>query len=129
MAVSRDAFCSEQSCGDETERYDGRQISIHVGLIDDVANQVGAESRATGGDSHHDERKNIFAPMRQALFGEQSPDQGKGAVALVVGRLQTVVVHLPSVGLKQACRAGVDVSLPAPKEIFKPKSVYAAKRR
>ena len=100
VAVSRDAFCGEQRCSNETERNDARQITIHVGLVDDVADQVGAEGGATGSHSHHDERNNIFAPMRQALFGEQSPDQGKGAVALVIGRLQTMIVHLPSVGLK-----------------------------
>jgi hypothetical protein len=36
--------------------------------------------------------------MHQTLFGEQAPDQGEGAVTLVVCGWQTVFVHPPSVG-------------------------------
>ena len=35
------------------------------------------------------EGERVFAPMHDALFGQQSPDQGKGAVTLVVGRWQS----------------------------------------
>jgi len=60
--------------------------------------------------------------MNEALFGQQSPDQGDRAVALIVGQWQVVVVHPPSDGPSIGICLRSGVSLPAPKEIFKPKS-------
>ena len=65
--------------------------------------------------------------MHQALFGEQAPDQGEGAVTCVVGRCwQGLFVHPPSVGLDYGTssqRAGAAASLPAGRQFFKPKTV------
>src|SRR5262249_59934698 len=59
--------------------------------------------------------------MRQALFGEQTADQGEGAVTFVGGRWQVVIVHPPSVSCEWGRRGRSGHSLPAIKEIFKPK--------
>ena len=99
VPVGGEPLGGEQRGGDAAEDEDAGEVVIDVGLVDDVADQIGAERRAAGGDRHQGEREGVFAPMHKALFGQQSPDQGDRAVTLVVGRWQSVVVHPPSVGL------------------------------
>ena len=99
VAVGREAFGGEQGDGDAAEDEDAGEALVDVGLVDDVADQVGAERRAAGRDRHQREAERVFAPMHKALLGQQSPDQGDSAVTLVVGRWQSVVVHPPSIGV------------------------------
>src|SRR6476661_7346857 len=98
VAVRGEALRRKQDDSDCAEENDPRQVPIDVSLVDHVADQVGAECGAAGRHRHQDERDRILAPMHQALFREQTPDQGQGTVALF-GRGQVAFVHPPSVGL------------------------------
>ena len=91
LAVSGEPFGGKQYGDECAERDDAGEITVDVGLIDDIADQIGAHRRAGGGNRHQGEGDRVFAPMHEALFGQQSPDQGKGAVTLVVGRWQDVL--------------------------------------
>ena len=86
VAVGRDALDGEQERGDGAEHDDARQVLVDVSLIDDVADQIGAERGAGGGDRHEGESDRVLAPMHQALLGQQAPDQCGGAIARVGGR-------------------------------------------
>ena len=77
------------------------QVAVDIGLVDDVADQIGAQRGAGGRDRHQHEGDGVFAPMHQALFGQQPPDQGDGAVTLVVGRMASCD---RSSALCRACR-------------------------
>jgi hypothetical protein len=83
VAVSGKTFDGEQSDGDETECDDPLKVAIHIGLVDDVADQPGAESRAARGHGHQRERNNITGPMPETLLGEQSPNEYLGTIALI----------------------------------------------
>ena len=98
VAVCGEALHRKQDDSDCANNNDSRQAPIDVSLVDHVADQVGAESGAAGRHRHQGERDRIFAPMHQALFREQTPDQGQGTVALL-GDWQAAFVHPPSVGL------------------------------
>src|SRR5215510_591744 len=98
VAVGGEALHRKQDDGDRAKNNDPLQVPVDVGLVDHVADQVGAECGAAGRHRHQNERDYIFAPMHQALFRKQAPDQGQGPVALF-GDWQAVFVHPPSVGL------------------------------
>src|SRR5262245_29786402 len=97
VAVGGEALHRKQDDSDRAKNNDSLQVPIDVGLVDHVADQVGAECGAASRHRHQNERDYIFAPMHQALFREQPSDQGQGAVALV-GDWQAAFVHPPSVG-------------------------------
>jgi hypothetical protein len=97
MPVRCEPFGCEQGDRNDAKREDSAQAAIDVGLVDHVADEPGARGRATRSHCHQREGARVSAPVRQPLFGEQTPYQGEGAVTLVGGRWQAVIVHPPSV--------------------------------
>ena len=52
VAVGGEPLGGEQRGGDAAENKDAGEVLIDIGLVDDVADQIGAERRAAGGDRH-----------------------------------------------------------------------------
>src|SRR5262249_52537701 len=97
VAVRCESFGREQRDHDYAKRDDSAQAVIDIGLVDDVADKPGTGSRAARGHCHKRKGTGITLPVCKPLFGEQTPNQSNGAVTLVGGRWQAVIVHPPSV--------------------------------
>src|SRR5262245_23610848 len=97
MPVRGEPFGCEQPDRNNAKRDDSAKAAIDVGLVDYVANEPGTRGRASRSHCHKRKGARVPAPVRQPLFEEQTPDQGEGAVTLVGGRWQAVIVHPPSV--------------------------------
>ena len=65
----------EDHGGHESEHDDARKVLVDVGLIDHVADQIGAERGARRGNRHQGECERIASPLAGGLLQQQSPHQ------------------------------------------------------
>ena len=72
----------EDHGGHEGEDDDPRQVLVNVGLIDHIADQIGAERRACRGYSHQSEGEGITPPLAGGLLHEQAAHQSGRAVGV-----------------------------------------------
>jgi len=82
LAIGGHAFDGEKTGGHQRERNDAWQALVHVGLVDDIADEISAKRGAAGGDGHHGKGERISAPLRRGLLQEQAADQGGPAIGI-----------------------------------------------
>ena len=82
LAVARGALEGEQHDDDQGKRHDAGKITVHIGLVDHVAQDIGAERRAYRRHRHEDEGDRIKPPVNDRVLGQQTAHQGGGAVAV-----------------------------------------------
>ena len=58
------------------------EVPVDVGLVDDVADQIGAERGAAGGDRHQAERPDVALPVPRRLLDQQPAHQRGRAVGI-----------------------------------------------
>ena len=85
MTVGRQSLDDEQDQGGQPQDDDAAQAAFHIGLVDDVAEQVCRQGGAGGGDAHQGERRRIALPVGERILGQQAPRQGRCPVR--VGQL------------------------------------------
>ncbi len=123
VTVGRRALEDEDQDGDPGQDRDAADILVDIGLVDDLAEQIG---RAGGGrrrDRHQRERQQIAAPVGGALFHDQAANQDRRAIG-VVGDFLRKFGHPRSIdGARQdrpRVRPKRNASLPAISGFFKP---------
>ena len=83
MAVGRRALEDEDHDGDAGQDRDAADVLVDIGLVDDLAEQIG---RAGGGrrrDRHQRERHQIAPPIGGSLFRDQAANQDRRAIGIV----------------------------------------------
>ncbi len=104
VAVGRRTLEDEDHDGDARQDRDAADVLVDIGLVDDLAEQIG---RAGGGrrrDRHQRERQQIAPPVGGALFHDQAANQDRGAIG-IVGDFLRKFGHPRSIdGARQAVR-------------------------
>ena len=106
LQVGRARLDHEDHGGDEADDQDAVEVLVHVGLVDHVADEVGAERGAAGGEQHQAERPEIALPLPRRLFDHQPAHQRGRAVRIGEKRLKIRFEHSRSV--LQAMRSRQD---------------------
>ena len=75
LAVGGHSLDHENHGGHEGEDDDAGKVLVDVGLVDHVADQIGAERGARRGNSHQAECERIASPLAGGLLHEQPADQ------------------------------------------------------
>ena len=82
LSIGRHRLDHEDHGGYQGEDDDSGEVLVHIGLVDHVANQIGAEGGAGGGNAHQAKRERIATPLAGRLFQEQAPDQAGRTVGI-----------------------------------------------
>ena len=82
LSIGRHRLDHEDHGGDEGEDDDPGEVLVDVGLIDHVADQIGAERGAGCGNPHQAERERIAPPLAGRLLHQEPPDQAGRAAGV-----------------------------------------------
>ena len=82
LAIDRGAPQREHQERQHAGPDHARDIALDVGLIDDVAGEIGVQRRAGRGDAHQGEGDRVALPARGSVVGQQSTDQAERAARL-----------------------------------------------
>ena len=82
LPIGGEPLDHENTGGHERKDNDAGQVLVHVGLVDDVADEIGAKRGRRGSDHHHGERKGVAAPLSRGLLEQKAADEGGPAVGI-----------------------------------------------
>src|SRR5262249_33403277 len=97
LSIGGHSLDHENHGGHEGEDDDAGKVLVDVGLIDHVADQIGAERGARRGNSHQAECERIASPLAARLLPEQPWDKSAGAIGVREQSLKIRVEHARSV--------------------------------
>ena len=83
MSVGRRALENEDDHGDTGQDRDAADILVDIGLIDDLAEQIGRACGRGGRHRHQRERQQIASPIGGPLFHDQAANQDRRAIGIV----------------------------------------------
>jgi hypothetical protein len=112
LAIGGHRLDHEDHGGHQSEDDDPRKVLVHIGLVDDVADQICAERGAPGGDHHQAECERVAPPLAGRLFHQEAPDQRSRAVGIGEQSLKIRSEHARSVARRHGPRRGSEPFLP-----------------
>src|SRR6267142_77828 len=123
VSVGRRALDREDHNGDQRQQHDAAHVLVDIGLVDDLAEQVGRACGRRRPNAHQCERQQIAPPIGEALLGDQATNQDRRAIG-VIGDFLWKVSHPRSIDaigryLPARQRLERDDSLPAKRTFFK----------
>src|SRR5882724_3631052 len=83
MSVGRRALENEDDDGDAGQDRDAADVLVDIGLIDDLAEQIGRACGRGGRDCHQRERQQIAPPIGGPLFHDEAANQDRRAIGIV----------------------------------------------
>ena len=83
VAVGRGTLEGEDHDGDQRQQRDAAHVLVDIGLVDDLAEQIGRARGRRRRHRHQHERQQIAPPVGEALFGDQAANQRRGARGIV----------------------------------------------
>ena len=122
MAVGRDTLEHEQQHGYARQDGDAADILLDIGLIDDLAEDIGRGGGRPRRNPHQQECQQVAPPVGGALLHDQAANQDRGAIG-VVSDLLWKFGHprsIDSAGIDRASGLKRNDSLPAISGFFKP---------
>ena len=83
VPVGRQPLDDEDQDGDPGQDHDAADAFIDIGLVDDLAEQIGRSGGGRRRDRHQRERQQIAPPVQDALFHHEAANQDRRAVGIV----------------------------------------------
>ena len=83
VPVGRRTLDGEDDDGDQRQDRDAAHILVDIGLVDDLAEQIGGTGGGRRRKPHQREREQIAPPVGEPLFGDQTADQDRRAIGVV----------------------------------------------
>ena len=83
VAVGRHALEDEDQDGDPRQHRDAADVLVDIGLVDDLAEDIGRAGGRRRRDPHQHEGEQIAPPIGDALFRDQAANQDRGAIGIV----------------------------------------------
>ena len=88
VTVGRDALDDEQEDRHAGQSRDAGNVPCDIGLVDDLAQDVGRRRGRAGRDAHQNEGRQVAPPIDRALFHHQAANQDRRAIRIVADFLR-----------------------------------------